>query len=103
MKQIHAAKHAPDAHLVKGFLRSHGIAAVIRGEFLTSGWGELPMDVCSVWIEDDRHYVRAQQLLRAFLTGAIAYQFQGKDWGCRACGEWLEGQFTHCWKCGAGA
>ena len=37
MKQIHAARHAPEAHLVKGFLESNGISAVVRGEFLTSG------------------------------------------------------------------
>ena len=39
MKQVHVARHAPEAHLVKGFLESNGIAAVVRGEFLTSGWG----------------------------------------------------------------
>jgi len=37
MKQVHVAKHAPEAHLVKGFLESNGIEAVVRGEHLTSG------------------------------------------------------------------
>jgi len=101
MKQIHVAKHAPEAHLVKGFLESNGIAAVVRGEFLTSGWGELPADVCSVWIADDSEYELANALLIAFLRGDVAREFRGKGWRCARCGEQLEGQFTACWKCGA--
>jgi hypothetical protein len=101
LKQVHVAKHAPEAHLVKGFLESNGIAAVVRGEFLTSGWGELPVDVCSVWIDDDRQYDRAQALLIAFLRGDLAREFRDQRWRCSKCGEQLEGQFTECWKCGA--
>jgi hypothetical protein len=101
MKQLHAAKHALEAHLVKGFLESNGIAAVVRGEFLTGGWGELPVDVCSVWIEDDRLYERAQALLRTFLRGDLAREFRAQGWRCPKCGETLEGQFTECWSCGA--
>jgi hypothetical protein len=100
MKQVHVARHAPEAHLVKGFLESHGIAAAVRGEFLTSGWGELPVDVCSVWIEDDRQYERANALLVAFLRGDFAREFQDQQWRCQKFGEQLEGQFTQCWKCG---
>jgi hypothetical protein len=101
MKQLHAARHALEAHLVKGFLESNGVAAVVRGEFLTSGWGELPVDVCSVWISDDAQYDRAQALLVAFLRGDLAREFQGQNWCCPKCGEQIEGQFTACWKCGA--
>jgi hypothetical protein len=56
VKQVHTAKHAAEAHLVKGFLESHGIEATVRGEFLTSGWGELPVDLCSVWVADDAQF-----------------------------------------------
>jgi hypothetical protein len=100
MKQIHIAQHAPEAHLVRGFLESNGVAAVVRGEYLTSGWGELPVDVCSVWISDDRQYDRAQTLLLAFLRGDFAREFREQNWRCPKCGEQLEGQFTACWKCG---
>jgi hypothetical protein len=99
VKQVHVAKHAPEAHLVKGFLGSQGIDAVVRGEYLTSGWGELPVDVCSVWIADDRQYDRAQALLVAFFRGDFAREFRGENWRCPRCGEQLEGQFTECWKC----
>ena len=97
MKQVHVAKHAPEAHIVKGWLESNGIAAIIRGEFLTSGWGELPVDVCSVWIADDSDYERARSAIAEFLSGSGAHASQ--PWRC-CCGEQLEGQFTKCWKCG---
>lgn len=100
MRQLHVARHAPEAHLVRGFLASHGIAAEVRGELLTSGWGELPVDVCSVWIQEDRDYFRAMELVRDFFTGANARRHSGEAWICGGCGEALEGQFTQCWRCG---
>lgn len=100
MKLVHTAKHAAEAHLIRGFLESNGIEAVIRGEYLTSGWGELPVDLCSVWITDDREFERANQLLVDFLKGAFQRRFSGERWACPRCGEPLEGQFTACWKCG---
>jgi hypothetical protein len=100
MRQLHVARHAPEAYLVRGFLASRGIAAEIRGELLTSGWGELPLDVCSVWVRDDRDYVRAVELVKDFFSGAEARRHGGEAWTCATCGETLEGQFTHCWQCG---
>jgi hypothetical protein len=101
MKQVHAARHAIEAHLVRGLLISHGIPAEVRGEFLTSGWGELPVDVCSVWVTDDAQFEAANELLVSFFKGSFARIFGGESWTCSACGETLEGQFTQCWKCGA--
>ena len=101
MKQIHTAKHALEAHVIKGFLESHGIEAVVRGEYLTSGWGELPVDLCSVWITDDTQFEQADRLLIAFLKGTLAGEPGAQDWQCPGCNELLEGQFTVCWNCGA--
>lgn len=101
MKQLHAARHAVEAHLIRGFLISHGIDAQVRGEYLTSGWGELPVDVCSVWVADDLQFEAARELLASFLKGSLARQFSGEGWTCSHCGEKLEGQFTQCWSCGA--
>ena len=101
VKQVHAARTALEAYLVQGFLNSHGISAEVRGEFLTSGWGELPVDVCSVWVSDDAQYAAANDLLVAFMSGSFARQYSGERWTCPACGEKLEGQFTSCWSCGA--
>jgi len=102
VKQLHAARHAVEAHLIRGFLDSHGITAEVRGEFLTSGWGELPVDVCSVWVIDDAQFEAANDLLVTFLSGSYARMFSGENWTCAKCGEKLEGQFTQCWSCGAG-
>lgn len=101
MKQVHIAKHAMEAHLVKGFLESQGIEAVVRGEYLTSGWGELPVDLCSVWVREDAQFERANALLVAFFKGDLARESRAENWRCPKCGEQLEGQFTACWKCGA--
>lgn len=101
MKQIHAARHAAEAHIVRGFLESQGIRALVRGEFLTGGLGELPADVCSVWITDDAQFEQANELLIDFLKGAHARKFSGERWQCPRCAEMLEGQFTACWNCGA--
>jgi hypothetical protein len=100
VKQLHAARHAVEAHLIRGFLSSNGISAEVRGEYLTSGWGELPVDVCSVWITDDAQFGQANQLLADFLSGSLARKFSGERWTCPRCGEKLEGQFTTCWNCG---
>ena len=100
MKQLHPARHAVEAHLIRGFLLSHGISAEVRGELLTSGWGELPVDVCSVWVTDDAQYEAARDLLAAFLSGRFARMFSAESWTCPRCREKLEGQFTQCWNCG---
>jgi hypothetical protein len=101
MKQLHVARHAIEAHSIRGFLAAQGIKAEVRGEYLTSGWGELPVDVCSVWVADNAHYPRAHELLVAFLSGSLAREHRGERWDCSGCGEKLEGQFTECWSCGA--
>lgn len=101
MKRIHNARHMTEAHLIRGLLESHGIDALVRGDFLTGGWGELPVDVCAVWITDDARFADADQLLKDFLKGALARIHGGKAWSCPQCGEMIEGQFTACWQCGA--
>lgn len=100
LKRLHVARHAPEAHVLRGFLASHGICAEVRGDLLTSGWGELPLDVCSVWTGDEDH-ARAAELVREFFSGACARRHSGDAWTCPGCGEALEGQFTQCWRCGA--
>ncbi|MBX9905723.1 MAG: DUF2007 domain-containing protein [Burkholderiales bacterium] len=100
MKRVHNARHITEAHLIRGFLESHGIDALVRGDFLTGGWGELPVDVCAVWITDDSRLDEADQLLRNFLSGSLARIHAGPDWSCPHCNETIEGQFTACWRCG---
>lgn len=100
MKQLHVARHAIEAHSIRGFLAAQGIKAEVRGEYLTSGLGELPADVCSVWISSDAQYAEANELLKAFFSGSLARKYGGESWTCPQCAEALEGQFTSCWNCG---
>jgi hypothetical protein len=100
MKRLHVAKHAPEAHLIRGFLESNGVPAVVRGDLLTTGWGELPVDLCAVWVTHEADYERAHALLLSFLRGDLAREYRDQNWRCSKCGEALEGQFTECWSCG---
>jgi len=100
MKSLYTASHAPDAHLIRSYLEAHGIAASVRGEYLIGGIGELPVDVCRVWIADDRDFARADQLVREYLRGDAERLHRGEGWLCPGCREAIEGQFTDCWRCG---
>lgn len=101
MKQLYPARHALEAHLVRDLLVSHGIDAEVRGEYLTGGLGELPLDVCAVWVRDDTQFEHAHELLAGLLSGRFAGQLSREGWTCLDCGEKIEGQFTACWQCGA--
>jgi hypothetical protein len=101
MKPLHNARHATEAHLIRGYLEAQGITVVISGEFLAGGIGDLPADVCKVWIADDREFARADDLLRQFLHGEAAHRHAHEGWRCGHCNEAIEGQFTACWKCGS--
>lgn len=100
VKPLYTARHATDAHLVCGYLESQGIKAIVRGEYLASGIGELPADLCKVWIANDTQFDQADALLQAFLRGDAARMHAHERWRCAQCSEELEGQFTTCWSCG---
>lgn len=80
-------------------LEDQGIACVLRNEYLLGGAGDLPPNECwpELWITDERDLLPATRLLSA-LTQPVE---NGSAWNCPACGELLEGQFSHCWNCGA--
>lgn len=96
LKRLYAARHVTDAHLVRGHLESCGIAATIRGEWLAGGIGELPLDACSLWVDEAR-FSEAEKVLRDLLSGPVDRGL----WTCPRCGEPAENQFSACWQCGA--
>jgi hypothetical protein len=100
MKPLHTARHATEAHLIRGYLESEGVSAIIRGEYLSGGVGELPADLCKVWVVNDGDFARADVLLRRFLQGEAARDYAHEAWRCATCDENIEGQFTACWNCG---
>ena len=98
LKRFYPARHLTEAHLIRSHLQSCGIAATVRGEMLAGGFGELPLDACSVWVEDDQ-FEAAEAALHALHHGEPAPD--GSAWICASCGEPGEVQFSACWRCGS--
>ena len=98
--RVYRAHHLVEATHVKNLLESAGIGTFLRNENLVRLSGEVPFDQCwpEVWIADDRDFDPAQRLLADLRHGAKRW---GPAWTCGHCNEWLEGQFTACWNCGA--
>lgn len=95
LKRLYAARHVTDAHLIRGHLESCGIATTIRGEWLAGAIGELPLDTCSLWVDEAR-FAEAEQALNVLQSGSG----NGGHWTCPSCGEHAENQFSACWQCG---
>lgn len=104
MKQVYVATDPIDAALVKGLLAAAGIEATVQGGAVFALRGELPMTtdtLPTVWVLDDGDLGRASALVDENRRRTVAASGAG-SWPCSACGETLEAQFTHCWRCGSG-
>jgi hypothetical protein len=69
MKRVYVARGPAEAHLVKGFLETKGIPAIVQGEHLYAIRGGIPMTPDtrpSVWVVQDDHFDRAQALVSEF-------------------------------------
>ena len=127
MKRVYSASDPADAHLMRGMLESNGIEAIVQGEALWSGRGDLPLgpeSAPSVWVSDEE-FDRARTLIseheRAIDPNRCAncgHDFEQpppttcpqcgqanakpEAWICPECGESIEGQFAECWRCAGG-
>ena len=53
MREAYTAESIVDAHLVAGWLQSHGIATFVAGDYLAGGMGALPVsDLIRVLVHD---------------------------------------------------
>lgn len=105
MKQVYVATDPIDAELVRGLLAAAGIDATVQGGAVFALRGELPMTtdtLPTVWVLDDGDLDRASALLDERRRRRTATASGAGPWTCSGCGETLEAQFTHCWKCGSG-
>lgn len=103
MIQVYSAEHPTEAHMVKGILEAQGISCEVRGEVLFGSRGELPVTpetAPSVWIIEEGRYEEARRIVLQYEKRRRENTPTGKSWSCSSCGEKLEDQFTHCWKCG---
>lgn len=96
MRRLEQAPNLAIATLWVHALREDGIAASVQREYLGAAAGQLPPDQClpEVWIDDETQFELAQRLLRA-----LQHRPQ-RQWHC-GCGEFVEGGFEQCWRCGA--
>lgn len=96
MQRLAQAPNLAIAALWAGALRAEGIGATVQREYLGGAAGELPPDQClpEIWIDDAAQLPRAQQLLQELR------QPPQRQWHC-TCGEFVEGGFEQCWRCGA--
>jgi Putative prokaryotic signal transducing protein len=100
MIRLVRARHLVEASHLKNLLDSAGIPTLLRNEHLVRLAGEVPFDQCwpELWVENPRDLERARALLATLKREAAHHP---PAWTCRHCDEWLEGQFTACWHCGA--
>jgi len=69
MKTVYIAQHSIDAHVVRGLLENHGIDAIVMGDYLQGGIGELPaFGVIEVRVDDDDEH-EARRIVQSFETG----------------------------------
>jgi hypothetical protein len=100
MKRLYRAGHLIEATQLKSMLEGMNVDCFLRNENMMRVAGEVPFDQCwpEVWIRDERDEPLALQVLDAFKH---PLRNRGPAWSCPQCNEWLEGQFTSCWNCGA--
>jgi Putative prokaryotic signal transducing protein len=102
--QVYVAADPLDAHLVRGFLESHGIEAIVRGETLFAVRGEVPMTaetLPTVWVVHEDAVARARDLINEYERSREPGSDNARLWRCPTCGEQHGPQFTNCWQCGA--
>ena len=99
MRKVYASDNTIILGHVRQVLENHAIGCIVRNDFLLGAAGEIPVNETwpEVWITDDRDFERARALVDAVVSEA---NVPDPPWGC-VCGEWMEGQFTDCWRCGA--
>lgn len=102
MKQVYTAANPLEAELVRGLLEARGIRATVRGEALFSLRGQVPMTadtLPTVWVDEDE-FARGREIIADYLSDGTASRAGARSWVCPRCREWLEPQFTSCWRCG---
>ena len=98
MKKVYSAENLVMTGHVRSLLQQAGIECEVHNQNLAGALGELPPFECwpEVWIYDDGDYDQAMAVIEQGLAGDNS----AAVWQC-TCGERIEGQFSHCWHCGA--
>lgn len=96
MKRVYRAATLLEVAHARNLLVAAGIDCEIRNQFLAGAVGELPALETwpQVYVEDDDEVRALRTLVQSRRPPS------GSAWVCAGCGEELEPQFTHCWRCG---
>ena len=100
MKPFFASLRPHEVHHLRNLLQSAGIACRLHNEHLATLAGEVPFTECAAQLvlDRDEDHALAEMILRDWRESARHRQ---PPWTCTRCGEWIEGQFTACWRCAA--
>lgn len=98
MGLIYRAANLIEAQLIVDELQAGGMQARVTGTYLSGAIGELPpSEIIGVWLLEDRHSIRARQIIEEFEAARTRTE---KDWYCRECDEPVGQEFGACWQCG---
>ena len=97
MKRVFRAASLIEVAHARNVLLAAGIHSELRNQYLAGALGDLPMMETwpQLFVEDLDERPAERALARAAAT------VPGTPHTCRDCGELIEPQFTHCWRCGA--
>lgn len=97
--RVCSCRDGMEAHFIRSLLETQGIPAIVLGESLSQATGGLPVSYTlpEIWVPP-ADADRASGLV-ADVRNHKSPLHQQPDWQCAHCGQWVEGQFTDCWKC----
>ena len=97
MKKVYTSIDEIQIGFLQGILEDQKINCLIKNQFLQGGIGEIPAHETwpEIWVTNDRD----EQLAKTLIEQALAPEKWQREWKCPSCGEWIESQFSECWKC----
>jgi hypothetical protein len=97
LKRVYRAASLLQVAHARNVLITAGIQCEVRNQYIAGAMGDLPMMETwpQLYVDDADERFALSALARA------AAATTGTPWTCKSCGEQLEPQFTHCWRCGA--
>jgi len=100
MQKLYSSEDRVFLYLLQSKLTENGINCIIKNEAPCGpAGGEIPPVIAlpELWVIDNQYVTDAMQIIQQELSSLSVPK---KDWKCPQCGEYLEGQFDVCWKCG---